>query len=78
MPVDWREQFGPAFDAEFRAFVAAASEGRVAGPSAWDGCVATVASATGVKALKTKKREPIKLRRRPRLTVEAMRALYAP
>jgi myo-inositol 2-dehydrogenase / D-chiro-inositol 1-dehydrogenase len=71
VPVDWRERFGPAFDAEFRAFIAAASEGRVAGPSSWDGYVATVASAAGVKALKNKKREPIKLRRRPRLYAES-------
>ena len=67
VPADWRERFAPAFDAEFRAFVAAASEGRAVGPSAWDGYVATVASSAGVKALKTKKREPIKLRRPPRL-----------
>lgn len=67
VPADWRERFGPAFDAEFRAFIAAATEGRVAGPSSWDGYVATVASAAGVKALKNKKREPIKLRRRPAL-----------
>jgi myo-inositol 2-dehydrogenase/D-chiro-inositol 1-dehydrogenase len=67
VPLDWRERFGPAFDLEFSAFVAAASEGRVAGPSAWDGYVATVASASGVKALKSKKPEPIKLRDRPKL-----------
>ena len=67
VPADWRERFAPAFDAEFRAFVAAASDGRAVGPSAWDGYVATVASSAGVKALKTKKREPIKLPRPPRL-----------
>jgi myo-inositol 2-dehydrogenase/D-chiro-inositol 1-dehydrogenase len=70
VPSDWPERFGAAFDAEFRAFIAAASEGRVAGPSAWDGYVATVATLAGVKALKTKKREPIKLRPRPRLYPE--------
>jgi myo-inositol 2-dehydrogenase/D-chiro-inositol 1-dehydrogenase len=64
---DWRERFGPAFDAEFRAFIAAAGEGRVAGPSSWDGYVATVTTLAGVKALKSKKTEPIKLRRRPKL-----------
>ena len=63
---DWRERFAPAFDSEFRAFIAAASEGRVAGPSAWDGYVATVTTLAGVKALKTGKREPVKLRRRPK------------
>ena len=67
IPPDWRERFAPAFDAEFRAFIAAASEGRVAGPSAWDGYVATVTTLAGVKALKSKKTEPVKLRRRPKL-----------
>jgi myo-inositol 2-dehydrogenase/D-chiro-inositol 1-dehydrogenase len=67
VPPDWRERFAPAFDGEFRAFIAAAGEGRVAGPSAWDGYVATVTTLAGVKALKTRKREPIKLRRRPKL-----------
>ena len=67
VPPDWRERFALAFDAEFRAFIAAAGEGRVVGPSAWDGYVATVTTLAGVKALKTKKRETIKLRRRPKL-----------
>src|SRR5271156_3196276 len=56
VPGDWRERFAPAFDAEFRAFLAAAAEGRGVGPSAWDGYVATVTTLAGVKALKT--REP--------------------
>jgi myo-inositol 2-dehydrogenase / D-chiro-inositol 1-dehydrogenase len=68
--VDWRDRFAAAFDAEFRAFIAAAAEGGAAGPSSWDGYVATVASAAGVKALATGAREPIELRERP--------ALYAP
>jgi myo-inositol 2-dehydrogenase/D-chiro-inositol 1-dehydrogenase len=67
VPAGWRERFGPAFEAEFRAFIAAACGDRAAGPSSWDGYVATVASAAGVRALKTKKREQIKLRGRPRL-----------
>ena len=68
--VDWRDRFAAAFDAEFRAFIAAAAKGGAAGPSSWDGYVATVASAAGVKALTTGAREPIELRERP--------ALYAP
>lgn len=67
VPVDWRDRFAAAFDAEFRAWLAAAAKGGAAGPSAWDGYVATVASAAGVKALKTGAREPIKLRERPPL-----------
>jgi myo-inositol 2-dehydrogenase / D-chiro-inositol 1-dehydrogenase len=67
---DWPERFGPAFDAEFRAFIAAAAKGGAAGPSAWDGYVATAAGLAGVKALASGARETIDLRERP--------ALYAP
>jgi myo-inositol 2-dehydrogenase/D-chiro-inositol 1-dehydrogenase len=71
VPADWPERFGQAFDAEFRAFIAAASEGRAVGPTAWDGYVATVTTLAGVKALKSKKTEPIKLRHRPKLYAES-------
>jgi myo-inositol 2-dehydrogenase / D-chiro-inositol 1-dehydrogenase len=70
VPVDWRDRFAVAFDAEFRAFIAAAAKGGAAGPSSWDGYVATVASAAGVGALASGGREAIKLRERP--------SLYAP
>jgi myo-inositol 2-dehydrogenase / D-chiro-inositol 1-dehydrogenase len=64
---DWRERFVDAFDAEFRAWIAAAKTGGVAGPSAWDGYVATVACAIGVKAIASGGREIITLRERPAL-----------
>jgi myo-inositol 2-dehydrogenase / D-chiro-inositol 1-dehydrogenase len=64
---DWQERFIDAFDMEFREWIAAAARGGAAGPSAWDGYVATVATTTGVKALASGGREPIVLRERPRL-----------
>ena len=64
---DWPERFSPAFDAEFRAWIAAAAKGGAAGPSAWDGYVATAATLAGVRALESGVREPIKLRERPAL-----------
>jgi myo-inositol 2-dehydrogenase / D-chiro-inositol 1-dehydrogenase len=67
---DWPERFGPAFDVEFRAWIDAAIKGGAAGPSAWDGYVATAATLAGVRALESGAREPVKLRERP--------ALYAP
>ena len=67
VPADWRERFADAFDAEFRAWIEAAAQGGAAGSSAWDGYVATVASAAGVRALETGRREPIRLRDRPAL-----------
>jgi myo-inositol 2-dehydrogenase/D-chiro-inositol 1-dehydrogenase len=70
VPADWRERFSEAFDTEFRAWIAAAAVGRAGGPSAWDGYVATVVTAAGVKAMASGGREPIALREQP--------ALYAP
>jgi myo-inositol 2-dehydrogenase / D-chiro-inositol 1-dehydrogenase len=64
---DWRERFGAAFDAEFRAWLAAAAKGGAAGPSSWDGYVATVVSTLGVKAVESGRREPVALRERPAL-----------
>jgi myo-inositol 2-dehydrogenase / D-chiro-inositol 1-dehydrogenase len=64
---DWPERFDPAFDVEFRAWIAAAAKGGAAGPSAWDGYVATAATLAGVKALASGAREPINLRNKPPL-----------
>jgi myo-inositol 2-dehydrogenase/D-chiro-inositol 1-dehydrogenase len=64
---DWPERFGPAFDAEFRAWIAAAAKGEAAGPSAWDGYVATAATLAGVRALESGAREAINLREKPAL-----------
>jgi myo-inositol 2-dehydrogenase / D-chiro-inositol 1-dehydrogenase len=62
---DWPERFDPAFDAEFRAWIIAAAKGGAAGPSAWDGYVATAATLAGVKALESGAQEPINLRKKP-------------
>jgi myo-inositol 2-dehydrogenase/D-chiro-inositol 1-dehydrogenase len=67
VPGDWRERFMTAFDTEFREWLSAAAGGGAAGPSAWDGYVATVVSAAGVRAIESGEREPIKLRERPAL-----------
>jgi len=65
VPADWRERFVDAFDAEFRAWIAAAKAGGAAGPSAWDGYVATITSGIGAKAIASGDRETITLRHRP-------------
>jgi myo-inositol 2-dehydrogenase / D-chiro-inositol 1-dehydrogenase len=64
---DWPERFGLAFDAEFRAWIAAAAKGEAVGPSAWDGYVATAATLAGVRALESGARETINLREKPAL-----------
>ncbi|MFZ0604220.1 MAG: inositol 2-dehydrogenase, partial [Roseiarcus sp.] len=58
-------------DAEFRAWIAAAAKGGAAGPSAWDGYVATAATLAGVKALESGGRETISLRDKPGLYAQA-------
>jgi myo-inositol 2-dehydrogenase/D-chiro-inositol 1-dehydrogenase len=67
VPVDWRDRFVAAFDAEFREWLAAAGKGGAAGPSSWDGYVATVVSNAGVRALEIGERQVIELRERPAL-----------
>jgi myo-inositol 2-dehydrogenase/D-chiro-inositol 1-dehydrogenase len=64
---DWRDRFNDAFDAEFRAWIAAAQKGGASGPSAWDGYVATATSEAALKALHTKERIEIHLREKPSL-----------
>jgi len=64
---DWPERFDPAFNAEFRAWIIAAVKGGAAGPSVWDGYVATAATLAGVRALESGAREPIRLRDKPAL-----------
>ena len=59
VPVDWRERFVAAFDTEFRDWLNAAAKGGAAGPSSWDGYVATVVTNAGVRAIETGQREPI-------------------
>jgi myo-inositol 2-dehydrogenase/D-chiro-inositol 1-dehydrogenase len=67
VPMDWRERFAPAFDAEFREWLAAAAQGGATGPSAWDGYVATVVTDAGVAAIKSGERVAVKLREQPAL-----------
>lgn len=58
-------RFQQAYDAELQAWADAARSGRIAGPSAWDGHRVTVASAAGVKALRTRGPVAVELPARP-------------
>ena len=75
---DWPERFDPAFDAEFRAWIGAAAKGGAAGPSAWDGYVATAATLAGVKALESGARERSSCARSRRICVIATRERAEP
>ena len=59
IPKDWRDRFVEAYDRELRHFVALASSGTVAGPSAWDGYAAAVAVDACIAAQRFGRVEPI-------------------
>ena len=58
-------RFRQAFDTEVLDWVNAASQGRIAGPSAWDAYSVAVASAAGVKALHTSGPVAVELPEKP-------------
>ncbi|MFL6118525.1 Gfo/Idh/MocA family oxidoreductase [Actinophytocola sp.] len=68
LPVDWRERFIEAYDAELRAWIDALTAGaEPSGPSSWDGYAAQVASEAGVRSLKSGERIDISEIERPSL-----------
>jgi myo-inositol 2-dehydrogenase / D-chiro-inositol 1-dehydrogenase len=50
VPADWRERFIVAYDTELQDFIDMAKQGRVTGPSAWDGYAIQVVSDAGIEA----------------------------
>ncbi len=65
VPGNWPERFTQAFNDEFRAWIAAASTGTAAGPSAWDGYAATVACQAALQANATQTRTSVTMIERP-------------
>ena len=61
------DRFAEAYRLEVEAWVAAATEGRSEGPSAWDGYAATVVAEALVRALQTGHREAVSVGPRPEL-----------
>lgn len=64
---DYVVRFADAYDREVRAWVGAARDGRVTGPSAWDGYAAGAAAEAGVAALNTGTRVTVEMTERPAL-----------
>jgi len=50
---DWSERFPEAYNIEFQSWINACKEGRVDGPSAWDGYTAQVTAKAASKARDT-------------------------
>lgn len=65
VPASWQERFGRTFDAEFQDWLKAVAAGTAAGPSAWDGYAAAVATQACIEALRTGQRMPVSLPERP-------------
>jgi myo-inositol 2-dehydrogenase/D-chiro-inositol 1-dehydrogenase len=67
VPQDYLVRFADAYDREVQAWVDATRQGRVTGPSTWDGYAASVAAEAGVRALENGTRVPVDLAPRPDL-----------
>lgn len=67
VPADWRERFIKAYDTEIQDFIDMAKQGRVTGPSAWDGYAIQVVSDAGIVAGKTGETVPCELVAKPAL-----------
>ncbi|MGH3424488.1 MAG: Gfo/Idh/MocA family oxidoreductase [Nocardioidaceae bacterium] len=67
VPGDFVTRFADAYRLELTDWVAAASDGRVRGPGAWDGHLANVAAEAGVRALSSGERVQVDEQERPAL-----------
>jgi myo-inositol 2-dehydrogenase/D-chiro-inositol 1-dehydrogenase len=67
IPADWRERFIEAYDQEFREWIVAAAGGGAAGPSTWDGYVATLVADAALRAVESGRFEPIAMVTKPAL-----------
>ncbi|MFI6339339.1 Gfo/Idh/MocA family protein [Streptomyces sp. NPDC050535] len=70
---DYLVRFADAYDREVRAWVNATREGRVTGPSAWDGYAASVVAEAGVRAQESGGRVTVELVPRPELYARVTR-----
>ena len=59
IPPDWRVRFGPAYTAELQAWITGLQQGKIVGPSSWDGYAATRVTEFGVQAVKSGERVAI-------------------
>jgi myo-inositol 2-dehydrogenase/D-chiro-inositol 1-dehydrogenase len=62
---DWKQRFGAAFDTEFTEWVTSVRDGRLVGPSAWDGYAVAVTSDATVEARRTGRVVSVQLKDRP-------------
>jgi myo-inositol 2-dehydrogenase/D-chiro-inositol 1-dehydrogenase len=65
VPVDWRDRFIRAYDAELQDWLTAVAAGTATGPTAWDGFAAAAVTDAAIAALKTGQRVPVVMPPRP-------------
>ncbi|MER6539030.1 Gfo/Idh/MocA family protein [Streptomyces sp. 900105755] len=70
---DYLVRFADAYDREVQAWVDATRQGRVTGPSAWDGYASSAVAEAGVRALESGGRTAVGLAPRPELYADAGR-----
>ena len=67
VPQTWQERFDPAYLAELRRWVQGVTQGRVDGPTAWDGYAASAVAEAAVTSYETGERVGVALVERPGL-----------
>jgi myo-inositol 2-dehydrogenase / D-chiro-inositol 1-dehydrogenase len=65
VPVDWRDRFIRAYDAELQDWLTAAAGGTSTGPSSWDGYAAAAVTDGCLEALRTGQRTTVDMPERP-------------
>jgi myo-inositol 2-dehydrogenase/D-chiro-inositol 1-dehydrogenase len=61
----FKTRFAAAYDNQIQRWINAAQQGRIDGPSAWDGYLAAAAVEAGLEALKTGKKVPVSYKPKP-------------
>jgi myo-inositol 2-dehydrogenase / D-chiro-inositol 1-dehydrogenase len=64
IPVDWRDRFILAYDAELQEWLNAVAAGTSTGPSTWDGYAAAAVTDAGLEALRTGQRTAVSMAER--------------
>ena len=65
VPVDWRDRFIRAYDAEVQDWLTAVAAGTSTGPSSWDGYAAAAVTDSALEALQTGQRTLVTMPERP-------------
>ncbi len=65
VPVDWRDRFIRAYDAELQDWLTSVAAATATGPSAWDGYAAAAVTDSGLQALRTGQRTAVTMPARP-------------